>query len=128
MPQEASAPPSSDRSREREAAALDAAWAHVLEHWDEEAAHEAFLTLCAQTGRLAEAGRRYRNVREGDDPERAEEAARRIERLLAMAAASLRAERSDPDAFRRKGKATLTLLATLLFVALVGTALLAAGR
>ncbi len=107
---------------------IDAAWARLLERWDEEEAHEAFLALCAASGRLAEAGRRYRSVREGSDPKRAEEAARRIERLLVLAASSLRADRTDAETARRRAHLLLTLLAATIFSVLVGTALLSAAR
>ena len=53
---------------------IEVAWREVEASWEDEAAHKRFLTLCQSFDRLADAGARYRAVREGDE-ERAEMAA-----------------------------------------------------
>ncbi len=108
---------------------VEAAWQHVLEHWKEEAAHEAFLALCADLGRLAEAGRRYRAVMDqSDDPERAAEASSYVDRVLGLAVTLMRSERSDASRFVRRGKLVLYLLATLFFLATGAWTLSLLGR
>ena len=63
---------------------METAWQKVLQEWDDDAAHKQFLVLCSTTGQLAEAGKRYRKVRD-EEPERSEAAAKRIDAVLGMA-------------------------------------------
>lgn len=88
--------------------AIEAAWRRVEAEWDDEQAHKAFVTLCASTDRLAEAGRRYRAVRESD-PARAEVAAAQIDRILGLAMQSLAALKTTPSV--RSAKRMVLLVA-----------------
>lgn len=42
---------------------FDTLWKHVLDHWDEEAAHRAFLEHCRVEDALVEAAVRYRGMK-----------------------------------------------------------------
>ena len=124
-----SAPSASSAAREPTGDPVEAAWQHVLEHWEEEAAHEAFLALCADLGRLGDAGRRYRAVQEtSDDPERVADARRYVDRVLGLAVTLMQAERSDASRLVRQGKLVLYLLATLFFLATGAWTLSLLGR
>ena len=104
---------------------IDTAWAEVEADWSSEAAHKKFLTLCASLDRLAEAGKRYRAVKESD-PERAEVATAQIDRLLGLAMQNLQVLKSEPRT--RSGKQVLFLIALGICGALVVTALMAMLR
>jgi len=104
---------------------IDTAWAEVEADWSSEAAHKKFLTLCASLDRLAEAGKRYRAVKESD-PERAEVATAQIDRLLGLAMQNLQVLKSEPRT--RSGKQVLFLIALGISGALVVTALMAMLR
>ena len=97
---------------------LDRAWAEVLAAWDDEKAHSRFVALAGATGRHAEAGRRYREVKE-TDPARRAVAERRIDEILGHAVAhALGARRVEPAVARSR----------LEWIALgVSTALIAAA-
>jgi len=73
---------------------LAAEWERLATAWDDPRAHQRFLALADASGALAEAGRRYRGVRDGD-PARRAEAERRIEEILGRALARMKPERSD---------------------------------
>lgn len=75
--------------------AIERAWSDLRERWDDERAHQAFVSLCASTDRLAEAGRRYREVHERE-PERAERARAQLDRIVAVAMQSLSALKTEP--------------------------------
>ncbi len=106
-------------------AAIEDAWERVTREWDDARAHEAFLVLSASTGRLADAGRRYRDVRERD-PERAERAKAQIDRVLALAMQNLSALKTEPST--RSAKTKMLLLAAGVSGAMVVTAVLALLR
>ena len=81
---------------------LDRAWSDVLGAWEDERAHERFLVLADATGRLAEAGRRYREVRERE-PARRAVAERRIDEILGKAIAKMKViESSEPATARSR--------------------------
>lgn len=42
--------------------ALEALWKRVLDNWEDEAAHSAFLEYCQRTDRLVDAAVRYRGM------------------------------------------------------------------
>lgn len=121
-----------DRSEEARATirrvdddAIDAAWRRVEERWDDEKAHSAFLTLSASADRLAEAGRRYREVRERD-PERAEVATAQIDRLLGLAMQNLSALKTERNP--RSAKNVMLLVAMGVSGAMIASALWALLR
>ncbi len=92
------------------------AWAKVDRDWDDPEAHRRFIALCRTLGRLPEAGRRYREVREADAARRATAEAR-IADLLAAATLELQAHRSEPPA--RRDRRWVTLLGALVMLALM---------
>ena len=98
---------------------LDAAWRELEAQWDDPKAHERFLIACEHAGDLAEAGRRYRVVKEGD-PERREEAAKRIEALIGRAMTKMLSEREPPQEGKRSRVewVLIGLSATLVVAAL----------
>lgn len=99
---------------------IEAAWEKVEAAWDDEEAHRKFLGLCSATDRLAEAGRRYREVRERD-PERAAMAAAQIDRLLGLAMQNLEVLKTEPP--QRTGKTIMFLIALGVSLSLIVTAL-----
>lgn len=81
---------------------LEDAWSAVDEAWDDDDVHKRFIAVCDALGRLDEAGARYRAIRESD-PERADEAKRRIDQIVTRALATLQSQRVEPtDAPRRR--------------------------
>jgi hypothetical protein len=73
---------------------FDVAFRELEARWSEDAAHRRFIAFCATQGALAEAGKRYRKVRE-EDPTRRDEAARRIDSVLAQALQHMQLTRSE---------------------------------
>jgi len=96
---------------------LEEAWAQVDEGWGDDGSHKRFIAVCDAIGRLDEAGARYRAVRESD-PQRAEEAERRIDQIVARALATLQAQRVEPPERSRRG---LFWLSVLVFLAILLT-------
>lgn len=97
---------------------LERAWDELLAAWDDADRHKRFLVLAESTGRLAEAGRRYRAMK--DDPARRAEAERRIDEILARAMARMATvERTDPAPARSRVEwIALGVSATLIAAAL----------
>jgi hypothetical protein len=103
--------------------AFEALWKNVLDKWDEERAHGAFLEHCQATDQLAEAAARYRGMK--GDRDRSAVAEKRLAGVAIVALAKLEATRSKlPQAPRRTGSwilatsfglAALGLLAYLLW-------------
>jgi hypothetical protein len=73
-------------------AAFEALWKSVLDRWDEERAHGAFLEYCQATDQLAEAAARYRGMK--GDRDRSALAERRLAAIAIIAIAKLHATRS----------------------------------
>lgn len=71
------------------------AWETVLNDWENGHAHERFIALCSATRRLPQAGAAYRYVRD-HDPERREEATRRIDEIMTLAMQQLEPLRTPP--------------------------------
>lgn len=61
-----------------------AAWHEADTNWSDDGAHRRFVALCTARGELAEAARRYRQVRD-QDPSRRESAERHLQAVLATA-------------------------------------------
>lgn len=103
-------------------AAFEALWKNVLDRWDEERAHGAFLEHCQATDQLAEAAARYRGMK--GDRERGALAEKRLAGVAIVALAKLEATRSPPNPVGSRvgalllasafGLATIGLLAYLL--------------
>lgn len=97
---------------------LGEAWEKVDRAWDDPEAHRRFLALATTLGRLPEAGRRYREVRERS-PERRALAEKQTERLLGLAMQDLARIRTPPP---DTGKRVTTWLGAAIAVMLVGVA------
>jgi len=96
-------------------AALETLWKHVLDHWDNEAAHGAFLEHCRASDRLVEAAVRYRGMK--GDHTRGPLAEKKLTAIAALALTRLEVERSPP---RAKQSSMLSYVLIALFLA--GTA------
>ena len=92
--------------------ALETLWKHALDHWDNDAAHRAFLEYCQKHGQLVEAAMRYRGMK--GDHARGAVAETKLAAITALALARLETARS-PD--RRKQGRWLGLVLVALFVA-----------
>ena len=86
-------------------ASFDALWKHVLDHWDDDKAHGAFLEHCQRTGSLAEAAARYRGMK--SDRERGAVAEKRLAGVAVLALTTLEASRTPPPRDRASGVALL---------------------
>jgi hypothetical protein len=80
---------------------FETAWREVEANWDDDKAHRRFIAFCAAQGALEQAGRRYREVREGDAA-RSAEARRRIDAVLAAAMQNMQALKTDKSAEIRR--------------------------
>jgi len=93
-------------------AALDTLWKHTLDHWDDEAAHRAFLEYCREHDQLVEAAVRYRGMK--GDHQRGALAEKKLTAITALALARLESARS-PD--RRKPSRAVGYALVVLFIA-----------
>lgn len=97
---------------------LERAWQDVLAAWDEGDRHKRFLVLAEAKGALAEAGKRYRGVKESDAARRAD-AERRIDEILARAMAQMKlVEQREPT----KGRSRVEWVAFGVSAALIAAA------
>jgi hypothetical protein len=96
-------------------AALETLWKHVTSHWEDEAAHRAFLEHCRVNDRLVEAAVRYRGMK--GDHARGPLAEKKLTAIAALALTRLEAERSPPQS---KRSSALAYVLIALFIA--GTA------
>jgi hypothetical protein len=86
-------------------------WEHVLDHWDDDRAHVAFLEHCRHTDQLLPAAVCYRKM--NGEPRKSEQAERRLKAITALAMAKLdRAKSGEAVAKRQAGK----LLIIIFFV------------
>jgi hypothetical protein len=92
-------------------ASLDILWQHVLDHWDDEAPHRAFLAQAEATGRLVDAAARYRAV--STELARGPMAKRQLAAVTALALLRLEASRSVAPPRRRRPSALWALLVLL---------------
>lgn len=76
--------------------ALEALWKNVLDHWDNDAAHHAFLDHCQRHDALDEAAVRYRGMK--GDHERGPGAEKRLGAVLMLAMSKLEVTRAEPKA------------------------------
>ena len=92
--------------------ALEALWKNVLDRWDDEKAHAAFLDHCQNADQLVEAAVRYRGM--AGDRERGEAAEKRLQGVAVLAMAKLESTRTtEPRGRSRVG----SLLLIALFLA-----------
>jgi len=79
---------------------LERAWEEVDHSWDDDDAHRRFVELGVELGRLAEVGARYPTAR--GDAARAPRATKQIDRIHAVALASLTPTSPDVSARPRR--------------------------
>lgn len=101
---------------------IDAAWQQVEAAWEDDGAHRRFVALCESLGALAEAGRRYRAVRD-TDPTRSPSATKRIDYVLSVAMRSMEVTRATAPAGTSLAR-TVSVIVALGVVALALMALL----
>ena len=98
--------------------ALDALWKNVLDHWDDDKAHTAFLEHCRHQDQLVEAAVRYRGM--AGDRARSEIAERRLKAVAILAMTKLESGRSTtPEARSQLSNVALIALFLLLTVAVL---------
>jgi hypothetical protein len=76
--------------------ALEALWKNVLDRWENDAAHHAFLEYCQNTEKLVEAAVRYRGMK--GDHDRGASAEKRLNAVLLLAMSKLAVSRTEPKA------------------------------
>jgi hypothetical protein len=100
-------------------AALEALWKHVVDNWDDDKPHGAFLEHCRQTNQLAEAAARYRGMT--GDRVRGAAAQKRLEGVAVLAMTALESTRSASVTQRGSGSSLVVLvLLAALTLGLVG--------
>lgn len=97
---------------------FDALWSGVVNDWDSADRHHKFLEHANGAGALLEAAKRYGALK--DDPERGEEAKKRLKAIALLATHELFMTKTEPP---RKSPTWLFLLALLVCASLVGVAL-----
>ncbi|MBN1612525.1 MAG: hypothetical protein JW940_38195 [Polyangiaceae bacterium] len=97
---------------------LAALWKRVVERWEDEQAHAAFLEHCRATDQLVEAAVRYRGMT--GDRDRSEAAQKRLQGVTVLALAQLEASRTSARQLHRQaGRLILIVLFTAASVALL---------
>ena len=104
--------------------AFEALWKAVLDRWDDERTHGAFLDYCGASDQLAEAAARYRGMK--GDRDRSQVAEKRLAAIGIVALAKLEATRSPPP--RRRSIANLILAGSFGLAAVALVAYLLATR
>lgn len=99
---------------------LDAAWAALLDRWDQEERHKAFVGLAAALGRLPDAARRYRSV--SGEPARSARAKEGVERILTAAMSAMTPMAREAPARVNVGVPLAALAAVLLMTMLAARA------
>ena len=89
--------------------ALEALWKNVLDRWEHDAAHYAFLEHCRTHDALDEAAVRYRGMK--GDRERGPAAEKRLTAVLMLAMSKLEVSRAEP----RAESSILTKFVLILF-------------
>jgi hypothetical protein len=98
--------------------AFEILWTHVLDNWDDDRAHLAFLEHCQQSDRLLPAAKRYRHLT-ASEPHKAQ-AERRLKGITAMAMAKLSSSRTTTSVAKRQAGR----LVALIFLVAAATGLL----
>ena len=97
--------------------AFEALWKSVLDHWDEDHTHRAFLDYCGATDQLAAAAARYRGMK--GDRDRSAVAEKRLAGIAIVALSKLEATRSPAPRRRSTGNLILATVFGLAALALV---------
>jgi hypothetical protein len=97
--------------------ALETLWKHVLDHWEDDASHRAFLEHCSQTSSLVEAAVRYRGMK--GDHTRGAMAEQKLAAIRALALSQLAASRS-PERHRSGGRMLSFVLIAFFVIGTLG--------
>lgn len=111
-------PSEPDASDALEDPAFEVLWAHVLQHWNDDKAHIAFLEHCREHDRLLPAAKRYRALTA--EQERQNEAERRLRAIAVLAMARMEQSRTTHSGARRQAGR----LVALIFLVAAATGLL----
>jgi hypothetical protein len=95
---------------------LEALWKNVVDRWDDDAAHSAFIDHCQQSDQLVQAAVRYRGM--AGDRERGELAQKRLNGIAALALARLESLRTRQK--REPSRAGAYVLIAMFVAATVG--------
>ncbi len=90
---------------------FEALWKKVIDDWDNDTAHGAFLQHCQDHGQLAEAAARYRGM--SGDRERGPSAEKRLQAVAMLAMTNLETHRTA-----RTSRTPTAAIALMLFFAL----------
>jgi hypothetical protein len=91
--------------------ALETLWKHALDHWENEAAHRAFLEYCQKHDQLVEAAVRYRGMK--GDHARGTLAEKKLTTITALALARLETART-PDRKKQGRMVGIVLIAVFI--------------
>ena len=105
--------------------ALEALWKNVLDRWDDDKAHGAFLDHCQATDQLVEAAVRYRGM--AGDRDRSERAKKRLQGVAILAMARLEQSRTSAGRSRRSRLGSLLAIAFFIAATIVLLAYLRSG-
>ena len=105
--------------------ALEALWKNVLDRWDEDPAHGAFLERCRETDQLVEAAVRYRGM--AGDRERSESAKKRLQGVAILAMAKLEQSRTPVDRARRARFGSLLIVGFFITATIILLSYLRSG-
>ena len=94
--------------------ALDAAWKHALDHWDDPKAHDELLRLVTQHDAWAWVAGRYRE--RGDAAKDHLDRVKRMAEVTMMQGAAAKAAAKTPEPYR----ATMAVMAVLMIIVIVG--------
>jgi hypothetical protein len=103
---------------------LEVFWQNVVDRWDDDAAHKAFLLHCQNSEQLGVAAARYAAMK--NDAARGPSAQKRLEAIAVLATAALQASREPIQAVRQRWLWAVTVLVfgTMAAYAVVRVALL----
>ncbi len=97
---------------------LEALWKRVLDRWEDDSVHSAFLDYCQRTEQLVDAAVRYRGM--AGDRDRADSAKKRLAAISVLALAKLESTRTPrPTAGRRSTMLVLAMLILSVLAAIL---------
>ncbi len=94
---------------------LDTSWARLAESWDDDDAHRAFVGLASTLGRLADAARLYRAVRDANDGRRPK-AEKQLGAITLVAFEQLKVTGARTPAASRKATQVVGMLIAFAFI------------
>ncbi|MFO0676787.1 MAG: hypothetical protein U0169_09640 [Polyangiaceae bacterium] len=115
-PDPTNAPPTGTNEPESDDLVFDTLWGRVVEAWNEEKTHSAFVDYALRAQKLPEAVGRYKSLK--DDPERGELAKKKMEAIALAATQMLFATKTPRDT---KIPTSITLSAFAIALAIFGT-------